>query len=85
MLSGVQFPDLNQMWCKIVQSKAFKSATVAASAIGLVIFSFQALWVATMSVFTLQFFLMPLYFVVACAMITLGIHTLERHESTKSS
>lgn len=84
MVFKVQLPSLNQVWVGVTQSEAFKSTATVALAIGLVVISFQGLWAVTMSVFAPQFFLMPLYFVISCAMIILGIQTLERNESTRN-
>lgn len=79
-----KIPSFKDMYRSAVESEALRAVSITAAAVGLVILSFQALWVATLSLFTLQFFLMPLYFVITCAMIVLGIHALERHEPTQS-
>lgn len=84
MFPQLHLPSFHQMSHKVAHSESLKSAVVTATAVGLVVLSFQAFWVATMSLFTPQFFLLPLYFVITCAMIVLGIHALERHEPAKS-
>jgi len=82
------FPEpltsLKQSFHNVVQSEGFKSAVITVSAVGLVVFSFQAMWIVTMSVFTVNFWLAPLYFVTACAMIILGLHAMEKHEPQRS-